>query len=296
MRRKRAVNLLAAACLLLVSGSLAACGAQTAQQGSSAAGEGSAASESDTSSGQIAVDPAYIDSLKEQGYITVGAKTDVPGLGYYDADTDTWSGVEIELAYLTAAKLFDVSAADAKEQELVHFVGVTVADREQQLEDGAIDLMLATYTITDARKERFVLSDSYYTDYIGLMVRYSGADQNPNSMGSADISSTWDLDGKYIAVAKNSTTREDMLEFLNLMSSDTVSPIFMEFTSYSDMFKALKDGRVDVMSVDVSILNGYLDNETKILDDRFAGQHYGGAVTMEHAELIEYVNAAVAEL
>ncbi len=292
MKKRMAAGL--AAGILLVSSLFCGCGEQKLNQTDLSTGKESSAAEADTET--EAVDPGYIDALKERGYLIVGAKTDVPGLGFYQEDTDSWEGIEIELAYLTAAKLFDVSAAEAKEQELVHFVGVTVADREQQLEDGTIDLMLATYTITEARGKRFVLSDSYYTDYIGLMVRYSGMDQNPNAMGNSEISSTSDLDGKYVAVAKNSTTREDMLAYLNLMSSDIVNPIFMEFSSYSEMFQALKEGRVDVMSVDVSILNGYVDSTTKILGDRFAGQHYGGAVTPAHADLIRYVNAAIEEL
>ena len=290
MKKRKAAGLTAV--LLLISALLGACGTGTPDPGTSAGGS----ADPQTEETHAEADPAYIDSLKERGYLIVGAKTDVPGLGFYDEETGSWDGVEIELAYQTAAKLFEITPAEAKEQERVHFTGVTVADREQQLEDGAIDLMLATYTITEERAQRFVLSESYYTDYIGLMVRYSGIDQNPNAMGSNEISSTADLDGKYVAVAKNSTTREDMIDYLNLMSSNIVHPIFMEFSGYEEMFRALKEGRVDVMSVDVSILNGYVDDTTKILGDRFAGQHYGGAVTPEHADLISYVNAAIKEL
>ena len=126
------------------------------------------------------------------------------------------------------------------------------------------------------------------------MVRYSG--ENPNSLGTGEIRSTADLDGKNVAVAKNSTTREDMIAFLNTMSSNSVNPMFFEYASYEAMFKALKDGTVDVMSVDVSILNNYVDSETQILGDRFAGQNYGAAVLPEHASLLTYVNQAIDDI
>jgi putative glutamine transport system substrate-binding protein len=126
------------------------------------------------------------------------------------------------------------------------------------------------------------------------MVLYSG--ENMNSLGTGEIRSTADLDGKNVGVAKNSTTRDDMIEFLNTMSSDSVNPMFFEYASYEAMFKALKDGTIDVMSVDVSILNNYVDNETQILDDRFAGQNYGAAVLPEHAALLTYINQAISDM
>ena len=237
----------------------------------------------------------FIKSIKERGKLIVGCKMDVPGLGLYDKETDSWSGLEVELAYKTAGLIFGVSSDEAKEKGLVEIKGVTVADREETLENGDIDCMIATYTITKERGERFTLSDSYYTDYVGLMVRYSGGDKDLNSLGSGDIRSIADLDGKYVGVPRNATTREDFLNYINTMNTIKVSPIFCEYESYDQLFTALKKGNIDVMSVDVSILNGYVDSSTKILDARFAGQHYGAAVKNENANLINYINKAIME-
>ncbi len=237
----------------------------------------------------------FIKSIRDRGRLIVGCKMDVPGLGLYDKETDSWSGLEVELAYKTAALIFDVSPDEAKEQNLVEIKGVTVADREDTLENGDIDCMIATYTITPERGERFTLSNSYYTDYVGLMVRYSGKDQDLNSLGSSDIKSIADLDGKYVGVPRNATTRQDFINYIETMNTVKVSPIFCEYESYDQLFTALKNGNIDVMSVDVSILNGYVDSTTKILDARFAGQHYGAAVRNENASLISYINKAITQ-
>lgn len=233
----------------------------------------------------------FPDEIRKRGYLTVGCKTDVPGLSFYDEKTDTWSGLEVELAWQTAAGLFGVGISEAKEQELVRFVGVTVADREEKLESGEADCLFATYTITEERKQKFAFSDSYYTDYIGLMVRTAG--ENPNSLGSSEIRSIADLDGKKIGVAKNATTRKMFLDYMELMNNIKTAPVFLEYKSYEALFAALKEGTIDVMAVDVSILNGYVDRSTKILNDRFGGQRYGVAVRKEHAGLLVYVNAAL---
>ena len=240
---------------------------------------------------EAAVNEKLIQTIKERGYLLAGCKMDVPDLSFYDDKTDTWSGLEVELAYQTAAKLFGVSVDEAKEQGLVHFIGVTVADREEKLEQEEVDCLFATYTITKERKKKFAFSDSYYTDYIGLMVKTSGADAN--SLGTSDIRSIADLDGKKIGVAKNATTRSAFLNYMDTMNSIKTAPIFFEYHSYEALFGALKEGTIDVMAVDVSILNGYVDNSTTILSDRFGGQQYGAAVRRENEKLLDYVNEAI---
>ncbi|MDE6566282.1 MAG: transporter substrate-binding domain-containing protein [Lachnospiraceae bacterium] len=241
----------------------------------------------------VEINENYVEEIKKKGHLTVGCKMDVPDLGFYDAAADTWSGLEVELAYQTAANLFEVSVKEAKEQGLVEFLGVTVADREEKLESGEVDCLFATYTITEERQKRFAFSDSYYTDYIGLLVNNSGEDSN--SLGSSEIRSLADLDGKYIGVPRNATTRETFLKYIDTMNTWKVSPIFCEYESYEALFKALKDGNIDVMSVDVSILNGYVDNSTVILGDRFGGQHYGAAVKKENVRLLDAINEAVSK-
>lgn len=77
------------------------------------------------------------------------------------------------------------------------------------------------------------------------------------------------------------------------MNNIQTAPVFFEYSSYQALFSALKEGAIDVMAVDVSILNGYVDRSTKILNDRFGGQRYGVAVRKEDAGLLAYVNDAL---
>ena len=267
--------------LLILSLALAGCGSQASSPETTEAEEEN-----------VILNEAFVQEIKDRGYITVGCKTDVPDLSCYDEKSKKWTGLETELAYATAAKLFDKDIEEVRNSNMVQFMGVTVADREQKLADGKIDCMMATYTITPERAKRFALSDSYYTDYVGLMVKKTNKDNN--SLGDKDINTIADLDGKVIGVARKSTTRKAFLDYINTMNSQTITPIFNEYDGYDKMFKALKSGEIDVMAVDVSILNGYVDNTTKILDVRFAGQKYGVAVKKENAALLEYVNEAIA--
>ena len=243
----------------------------------------------ETTTTPVRVNESYLEELKEKGQIVVGVKTDVPELSYYDEKTGEWSGLEVELAYNIGCELFGVNRSDLGDK--VKLVGVTVADREEKLRNGDIDLMLATYTKTKERAKEFALSNSYYTSYIGLMVRYTPEDLN--SLGTTNIKSLADLDGKIVGVARNSTTRHDMVEYIATANQLKVNPQFTSYSSYEGLYKALKKGDIDVIAVDVSILNGYDDASTKILPDRFAGQHYGAAVLPENAKLLDVVNKVI---
>ncbi len=234
-----------------------------------------------------------IDDIKQKGYLTVGCKTDVPELGYYDKDSDSFSGLEVDLAYKIAAEIFDASVEEVKEKGYLNIIGVTVADREEKLQNDEIDLMLATYTITDERKQKFAISNSYYTDQIGIMVRSGKTDSE--TIGGSEIKSISDLDGKYIGVPRNATTRLDFINYLDTMNTIKVTPIFCEYESYEVLYNALVNGNIDAMAVDVSILNGYKTSSTKILSARFASQSYGAAAKLENQKLVDLVNDIINE-
>ncbi len=274
-------KLLSSALLLLTVLGLAGCGPSTASS-----------DEPDEEKDYTIEVTEDIQDIVEQGYLTVGVKTDVPGLGYYEQETETYSGLEIELACQIAGKLFEVEPEQAMEDGLVRFEPVTVENREDKLEAGEVDLLLATYTITAERQEIFAFSEPYYSDYIGIMVKKEQTDKN--SLGSRGITSVQKLDGKKVGVAKDADTRDHMLRYFRQRSYN-ISPYFMEYAGYEQLYRALKEGSIDAFAVDVSILNGYVDDTLVILPDRFAQQQYGAAAVQERQGLIDAVNVVIEE-
>lgn len=247
------------------------------------------ASESDTGSGAIPAPTATLDDLKDRGYINVAVKTDVPNFGFQNED-GSFEGLEVDIAYELAAALFDTDAAGAKANELVHFIGVTYDERGTVLDEGKADFTIATFSITKEREKQWNFTTPYYTDSIGLMVEKAVTDSN--SLGTSAITSVTKLDGKIIGIARNTTTRADLLAYLE-RSNLSITPQFMEFGSYSALKKALDDGTIDVFSVDRSILYGYVDSKTTILPDKFAYQNYGIATARGNTELAEFAQTTL---
>ncbi|MDO4458812.1 MAG: transporter substrate-binding domain-containing protein [Clostridia bacterium] len=231
------------------------------------------------------LDDRIIDDIIDRGCLVVGVKTDVPDLCLYDETTGSYEGLEADIAYSTAAKIFSVSLHEAVDRNLVEFVPVTVNDREEKLRWGQIDLMLATYTITAERAEKFSLSDSYYTDYIGVMVLKN----------RDDLIGLKSLDGKRIGVVKNTTAEDHMTEYIEKNDDLDIEPYFFEYKDYDHTREALDSKEIDAMAADLSVLNGYVDEKSRILENSFVGQHYAGAVKNENAILLQFVNKSIAE-
>lgn len=222
-----------------------------------------------------------VQEIIDRGVLKVGCKADVPKFSLQNTETEEYEGFEDDLAYEIAGEIFGCTADEAKEKDLVEFQGVTAKTRGPLLENGEIDLVIATFTITDERKETYNFSTPYFTDAVGLLVNKSSG-----------IESIEDLDGKIIGVAQSSTTKDSFLAYIDEKGID-IKPEFQEFDGYPALAQALATNQIDCFSVDRAILSGYVNDSNMILDDRFAEQDYGVASAKENEGLAKLVDDKV---
>ena len=123
MRTGRLIPALAAAAML----SLAGC--SSSDDGDS--GDAGSTSEASESSGGA------------EGTIRIGIKFDQPGLGFKDGDE--YTGFDVDVAKYVANEL-------GYGEDQIEFVQSPSAQRENLLETGQVDMIFATYSITDKRK------------------------------------------------------------------------------------------------------------------------------------------------
>ncbi|UUX33063.1 transporter substrate-binding domain-containing protein [Fundicoccus culcitae] len=213
--------------------------------------------------------PAQVQALRDAGVIRVGIKEDVPYFGFLNPDTNEHEGFEIDLARLLAEEI-------TGSPDNVEFTGVTAKTRGPLLDNGEVDMIIATFTITEERKETYNFSDAYFTDQVGFLVR--------SEDGYTDLAS---LNGKTIGVAQSATTKQKIEE---IGAEDGLAFKFSELASYPELKTALTSRRIDAFSVDKSILAGYVDDNTEILEIGFAPQEYGVATALSNDELAAYIN------
>lgn len=215
--------------------------------------------------------PADVQAIIDRGVLRVGVKNAVVGFGYQDPLTQEYTGLEIELAKKIAEHL-------GVETE---FTAVTAATRTELLDSGDIDCVLATFTITDERKESWDFSTPYYTDYVTVLVE--------NASG---ITSLEGLVDKKVGVSSGSTSAKALVTAMieggfiagDNFSADTFDPAtwsegisFQQYDDYPTISTALSAGEIDAFCVDKSILAIYNTDTRSYIEDKFSPQNYGVA-------------------
>ena len=266
--KKKCKALLAGALSLMM---LTACGASSSSTAAPASSSGSAGSS--TAAASDTAWPEDVQEIVDRGVLRVGVKNAVPGFGYQDPLTGEYSGMEIDLANLVADYL-------GVETE---FTTVTAATRGELLDSGDIDCVLATFTITDERKQTWDFTTPYYTDAVTVLVE-----------DSSGITSLADLVGKTVGVSSGSTSARELVRAMvdqGLVSGDNFDPdtfdpttwtegvSFHQYEDYPTISTALSAGEVDAFCVDRSILAIYKTEGRSYIQDEFAPQEYGIATT-----------------
>ncbi|MCB8817015.1 transporter substrate-binding domain-containing protein [Desulfosporosinus shakirovi] len=217
--------------------------------------------------------PADVQAIKDRGVLKVGVKVDVPNFGYKDPKTEEITGFEIDLAKAISKEILGT--------EKIETTAVTAKTRGPLVDSGDVDLVIATFTVTEERKKSYNFSDAYFTDGVKLMVKKDSG-----------IQGLKDLNGKKIGVAQSATSKKAIQEAADKIEAKVT---FMEFSTYPEIKAALDSGRVDCFSVDGSILSGYLDDTTVILADSFSPQDYGIASKKGNDGLAKLVNDTIAK-
>lgn len=212
------------------------------------------------------------ETLKKAGVIKVGVKEDVPYFGYMNPDTNQNEGMEPDIARLIAKEI-------TGSEDNVEFVGITAKTRGPLLDNGELDMVIATFTITEERKLTYNFTIPYYKDEIGFLVRKDDH--------FTDIES---LNGKTIGVVQSATTKTSLEKEAK---DHGISFKYKELGSYPELKMALTAKRIDAFAVDKSILAGYVDDKTEILKDGFSPQEYGIATKKSNTELNTYLNGLI---
>ncbi|BCP59288.1 transporter substrate-binding domain-containing protein [Streptococcus parasuis] len=212
-----------------------------------------------------------VQAIIERGVLRVGVKQDVPNFGYKNPDSGEFEGMEIDIA----RKIADELGVD------IEFTPVTAQTRGPLLDNGQVDMVIATFTITDERKLLYNFTTPYYTDAVGFLV-------NKDS-GINDIE---DLDGKNIGVAQGSNTRTLISELADKYGLDVS---YTELGSYPELSVSLRAHRIDAFSVDQSILSGYVSSKSQLMDYSFSASNYGIATKLSNTELNDYLNSLIEE-
>ncbi|MBA3742419.1 glutamate ABC transporter substrate-binding protein [Sporichthya sp.] len=264
--RMRSLTATAAAITLALA--LAACGdddEDTASEDTS--------SPSDSSSPSASAASGTLGRLQDSGKIVIGVKFDQPGVGEKDPATGELTGFDIAIAKLIAEKL-GIDSDDIEFKETVS------ANREPFLKAGTVDLVIASYSITDDRRKVVSQAGPYYETGQQLLVR-----EDDTSINGPD-----DLSGKKVCSVTGSTSIKTVQEKYGAEPAP--------FSTYTECVQQLLNESVDAVTTDGAILLGYASKQPdklKVVGDPFSQERYGIGFAFGDTQMCEFLTDTLQE-
>ena len=188
----------------------------------------------------------------------------------------TYTGFDVEVAKYVANEL-------GVKPENITFKESPSAQRETLIQNGEVDYIVATYSITDARKEKVGFAGPYFVAGQSLLVNADNTDiTGPESLNG----------GKILCSVAGSTPAQKVKD---TYAKDVQ---LQEFDTYSACVEALRNGKVDAVTTDDIILAGYAAQSPgafRIAGEPFTTENYGIGLAKDDSEGRGKVNDAIGE-
>ncbi|WP_259424314.1 transporter substrate-binding domain-containing protein [Bacillus velezensis] len=213
-------------------------------------------------------------SIKDRDKIIFGVKTDTRLFGLKNPSSGDIEGFDIDISKQLAKDIL----GDEKKAE---FKEVTSKTRIPMLQNGDIDAITATMTITDERKKEVDFSDVYFEAGQSLLVKKGSSIKSTEDLGK----------GSKVLAVKGSTSSQNIRK-------KAPDASVLEFENYAEAFTALKAGQGDALTTDNAILYGMADEnkQYQLTGETFTDEPYGIAVKKGQSGLIKEINASLKKM
>jgi glutamate transport system substrate-binding protein len=211
-------------------------------------------------------------ALNEAGAITIGTKFDQPLFGQVDAD-GTPQGFDVEIAKIIATELGIPESG-------ITWTETVSANREPFIQSGEVDIVVATYTINDKRKEVISFAGPYYNAGQDILVLTG----NPEGIEGPD-----DVVGKPVCTVAGSTSEANIKEYTDQVTS---------LGGYAECLPLLSSGQVVAVTTDNVILAGLAANsngEFEVVGNPFTEEPYGIGLAKDDTDFRMFINDVLEE-
>jgi glutamate transport system substrate-binding protein len=205
--------------------------------------------------------------IKQAGVLKVGGTDTGPVFSIKDPLTGKLTGFDADLSKMLAKYIIGKPSTS--------LTLVTVATREALLQNGTVDTVFATYTITPARAQKIDFAGPYYTSGDAILVKKD----------NTSITKVSDLNGKTVATESNSTAATEIAKF----APQAKVTLFADDNS---CVQAVQQGRADAYVLDQGILLGDATKATdvKVVGTPFTQEPYGIGTPKQNPEMKRFVD------
>lgn len=206
--------------------------------------------------------------------IKIGIKFDQPGVGYKDGND--YKGFDVDVAKYVANEL-------GFAEDKIEFISTPSANRETALQNNQVDMIFASYSITDKRKETVAFAGPYLIAGQDLLVPTDSTIAGPE-----------DLNGKTLCSVSGSTSaqkiKDEHAQGVNLQ----------EQTGYAECLGGMTGGTIDAVTTDDIILAGLAAQPAnagkfKVVGKPFSEERYGVGLNKDN-DKCEDINKAITKM
>jgi len=211
-------------------------------------------------------------AIQTKGKLVVGTKFDQPLFGLKNPTNNQVEGFDVEVAKIIARAIFGTDITNK-----VEYQEATSKVRETVIQDGKVDIVVATYTINDERKKVVDFAGPYYVAGQDILVKKA----------NTTITGVESLAGKKVCTVQGSTS------LTNVQKTAPQADVSITFDKYSLCVEALKDGRVEAVTTDNVILLGFINDDPanlKLVNKPFTTEPYGIGLKKDDAAFRTFVN------
>lgn len=211
-----------------------------------------------------------MDRIKRRGKLIVGVDQTTLNMGYRDPFTGQLSGFDIDIAR-------DVAQAIFGSPDAIQLLAISSLQRVPMLQQGKVDIVVRTMTITCDRARQVSFSSVYYD-----------AEQRILARRDAGISTAADLAGRPVCATAGSTS-------LNVIQALPAKPRAIAVSDWTDCLVMLQQNEVDAVSTDDVILSGMAaqDRYTEVVGASLGAQPYGIAMPLGDDTMVRFVNGVL---
>ncbi|MGA8113299.1 MAG: glutamate ABC transporter substrate-binding protein [Actinocatenispora sp.] len=269
-------RILAATAAAALVGGLAACGSSTLPPPGDAKGGGTPSKlsqEQIVKSAPVAPDSAitpgsWMAKVRKRGTLLVGGTDSGALFSQKNPVSGKMEGFDAGLSQMLAKYIIG--------KPTTKLSLTTVDTRETMLQNGTVDTVFATYTITPERAEKVNFAGPYYESGDAILVKKD----------NKEIKKVSDLNGKTVATEGNSTAAVDIKKFAPKAK-------VLLFQEDGACVAAVKQGRADAYVLDQAILLGDAlhDDQLTVVGQPFTQEPYGIGLPKDDPEAKAFVNA-----
>ncbi|NJP97193.1 glutamate ABC transporter substrate-binding protein [Nonomuraea sp. FMUSA5-5] len=221
-----------------------------------------------------------VDKIRNTGTVVVGTKWDQPSLGLKIGQGEP-QGFDADVARYIVRHL---TGGDVR----ITWRESPSSTREALLQNGTVDMIVASYSITESRKPKVTFGGPYAIVPQDTMVR---ADDT-------SIRQVNDLRGKRICLAEGSNSYRRIVDpppdgKLNLPAH------LVRAANYSDCVRKLENRQLDAVSTENLLLAGFAEQEPgrfRLLNQPITDEKWAVGLRKGDTATCEAVNAAIARM